>query len=232
MRYYQQRSAGTLVAPHLSLRRCVHEEVVVVSPLVPFLRRPHSRIRLSGALRHTLVVFCLITLWENEGLLFWTWQVNGKRHQQGSGSFWRDLCRRCSTMWRSNGCTPAVTFDSWVGGWGARAGPRRVCVFLQALHPHPISAVFVTVYPAVWETQKKTLRFKSERCLIKGLVTQIAKKTIYGFNDWIKKTLITSTTLRDTSFKPGPRWSSLEEWFVICSDGAHYWRHMLLPLQW
>lgn len=66
----------------LSVWGRMYKRVVVVSPLVLFLRCPHSRICLSGAVRQcriscvifpnrgALVVFCVVTLGKNKGLLF------------------------------------------------------------------------------------------------------------------------------------------------------------------
>lgn len=68
---------------YLSLRGCTHKTVAVAPSLLLF-RRPHSGVRLSGAVGQRrikqvlfenggpLVVFCVISLGENKGLLLQT----------------------------------------------------------------------------------------------------------------------------------------------------------------
>lgn len=74
---------------HLSLRGRVHMTVVVASSLVLFFRCPHSRVCLGGAIwqcwvnRASLVVFCLVTLGENECLILWTWKMVKETRVQG-----------------------------------------------------------------------------------------------------------------------------------------------------
>lgn len=65
---------------YLSFRRCADKAVAVAPSLVLF-RRPHTGVRLSGAVGQRrvaqvvlengvpLVVFCVVTLGENKGLL-------------------------------------------------------------------------------------------------------------------------------------------------------------------
>lgn len=113
----------------LSLWAHMDKSVVMVPPLVLLLWRPHSRIRLGGAVRQrripaivfphgaALVVLRLVTLGENKRLLL---------------------------------RTPAVALGSGVMPRGAWARPGCVFVFLQTLHSHQVSAVFVTVYPTVF----------------------------------------------------------------------------------
>lgn len=66
---------------YLPVRRSVNEAVAVAPSLLLLFRRPHSRVRLSGAVgqrgvaqvvfenRGPLVVFCVVTLGEHKGLL-------------------------------------------------------------------------------------------------------------------------------------------------------------------
>lgn len=63
----------------LSVWGRTYRRVVVVPPPVPFLGRPHSGVRLRGAVRQRriagvifLVVFRLVTLGEDKGLLLGT----------------------------------------------------------------------------------------------------------------------------------------------------------------
>lgn len=73
------------VCPHLSVWRHMSHRVVVVSPLVLLLGRPHPRVRLSGAIGQggvaavvsphgrALVVFRLVALGEDKALVLGTW---------------------------------------------------------------------------------------------------------------------------------------------------------------
>lgn len=79
--YKQHQQVKKLPYDHLSIWGRMYKRVVEVSPLVLFFRRPNSGICLSRAVRQrrvagvifpnrgALVVFCLITLRENKGVL-------------------------------------------------------------------------------------------------------------------------------------------------------------------
>lgn len=138
--------------------------VVVASSLVPFFRRPHSRVCLGGAIRQRgihcvvfphgapLVVFRLVTLGEDKRLVLWTWKDGQKKTQkrnQSSGLFLNQWIRLCLMK---NGRTEAATLGPGFRCRGSWTGPGCVFLLLQAFCSHLISTVPVTAYPTVWET--------------------------------------------------------------------------------
>lgn len=128
---------------HLSLRGRVSMTVVVASSLVLFLRCPHSRVCLGGAIGQrrvnrvifphggSLVVFRLITLGENKCLILWTWKVIKEIRVQGCFSINESDVAPAEerTYWS---CCPW----SWIQmqGW---MGRTQMCFSVSSSIPFP-----------------------------------------------------------------------------------------------
>lgn len=147
---------------YLSLRRSADKAVAVAPSLLLLFRRPHSGVRLCGAVRQRriaqvvfedggpLVVFCVVTLGENKGLLLRTCRGTKRSVSRFKPVFINAQFKNIYIyVYILCGRTQAVGLGSRIRGWSARAGASHVFVLLLTLSSHLISAVPVTVYPTV-----------------------------------------------------------------------------------
>lgn len=166
----------------------MNKRVAVVSPPVPFLWCPHSRICLSGAVRQRRitgvifpkrvapVVFCLVTLGENKGLLLWTWQGTWDISVLGSESFLRQGIVGVTCVYDGER-TYSSCYPWFLSRGQGCTGRTRLCFCVSSSTPFPPNLYSVCDSWSHSLTDRKNVETLTEALILKGSVHSNYKRS-------------------------------------------------------